>query len=110
MRIFHDSKTFVDLKLKKPPNETLEAFNDFMDKFNGTPTENELKMWVDDNFDPAGSEMMKVNPEDFKPQPAVLNRIADVNYKKFASDLNYLWIELCRKIKDDVKVGLILFK
>jgi len=107
MRIYHDSKTFVDLKLKNPPNETIAAFHEFMDKSNNTPTETEVKVWLDSHFYPAGSELIEYIPEDFKEQPTFLERIADEKFKKFASDLNHIWVNLCRKIKAEVKVKLL---
>lgn len=108
MRIFHDSKTFVDLKLKNPPNKTLDAFDTFMGKFNNSPSVNELKIWINDNFEAAGSELIKYFPDDFKQEPKFLEQIKDENLRKFASELNHIWIELCRKIKDEVKVSKLL--
>ena len=103
MRIFNDSKTFVDLKLKQNANLTMTSFNKFIEKYNNTePPSDELKAWLLENFDPVASELIPWNPTDFKTNPEVLNRIRDKNYKKFASDLNHLWIELSRKMKDEV--------
>lgn len=105
MRVFNDSKTFVDLKLKQNPNETMKLFNEFMEKHNNNqPSKEELESWLAEHFEPTGSELIEWSPSDFKTQPKVLNRIRDKNYKKFASDLNYLWIDLSRKMKDEVKV------
>lgn len=107
MRIFNDSKTFVDLKLKQNPNVTMTSFNKFIEKYNNTePPSDELKAWLLENFDPVASELIPWNPTDFKTNPEVLNRIRDQNYKKFASDLNHLWIELSRKMRDEVHVRL----
>lgn len=106
MRIYHDSKTFVDLKLKNPPNQTIASFQQFMEISNNAPTIDEMKVWLDNHFDPAGSELAQYIPEDFKEQPTFLERVADKKFKKFASDLNHIWINLCRKIKDEVKVKL----
>lgn len=103
--IFNDSKTFVDLALKKPPNETLKSFDDFMLQVNNEPTTKQLELWVDINFNPKGSELEVWKPIDFKPKLEVFNRIKDESFKKFASDLNEIWIELSRKMKDEVKVS-----
>lgn len=104
-RIFNDSKTFVDLKLKNYPNETLKLFDEFMVKFNDKPTTDQLLEWVEENFDPTGSEMESWKPLDHKQNLQVYNRISDLKFKKFASDLNNIWIELSRKMKDEVKVS-----
>lgn len=103
--IFNDSKTFVDLKLKKPPSETLKLFDEFMLSANNTPTKEQLQSWVELNFDPAGSELERWRPIDHKRTFEALNRINDKNLKKFASDLNDVWIELSRRMKDEVKVS-----
>lgn len=103
--IFNDSKTYVDLKLKLPPNETLQNFDNFMLKFNDKPTKDELQGWVEENFDPKGSELENWTPVDHKTSLEVQNRISDVNLKQFAGDLNNIWIELSRRMKDEVKVS-----
>lgn len=103
--IFNDSKTFVDLKLKKPPNETLELFDTFLEKFSNNPTKDQLQAWVEENFDPKGSELIEWKPVDHKTELDVYNRINDKNFKKFASDLNDIWIQLSRRMKDEVKVS-----
>lgn len=105
--IFNDSKSYVDLKLKKPPNETLQNFDIFMVKFNNQPTKDQLQSWVEDNFDPDGSELENWLPLDHKTELEVQKRIKDDNFKKFAGNLNDIWIELSRKMKDDVKVSQI---
>lgn len=103
--IFNDSKTYVDLKLKKPPNETLQLFDMFMSEFNNQPSKDQLQAWVEKNFDPAGSELENWKPIDHKEIIELYNRIADKNLKKFASDLNLIWNELSRRMKDEVKVS-----
>lgn len=103
--IFNDSKTFVDLALKNPPNETLKAFDSFMLDVNNNPTKEQLTRWVESNFDPRGSELEVWKPVDYKQRLEVYNRIKDKNLKEFASDLNEIWIELSRKMKDEVKVS-----
>lgn len=105
--IFNDSKTYVDLKLKKAPNETLKNFDEFMLKFSNEPTKDQLQAWVEENFDPKGSELENWKPEDHKDSLEVQDRISDKNLKQFASDLNNVWIELSRKMKDEVKVSQV---
>lgn len=101
--IFEDSKTFVDMKLKKPPNETLDEFDKFVTSVNNRPTQNQLLNWVNANFDPKGSELELHTPIDHKNDFQLLHRIKDEHLRKFASDLNNIWIELCRKMKNEVK-------
>jgi Trehalase len=104
--IFNDSKTYVDLKLKKPPNDTLQSFDKFMLTVNNQPSQDQLQKWVEESFDPSGSELENHKPVDHKTNIEVYNRISDNNFKKFASDLNDIWIELSRKMKDEAKVSL----
>lgn len=102
--IYNDSKTFVDMKLRKSPDETLKLFNDFMAQhLNGTPSKDEMQAWVESNFDPSGSEFENWIPDDFTKTPEFLNRINDKDLKDFASNLNAIWLELGRKMKNDVK-------
>lgn len=103
--IYNDSKTYVDMKLKKAPNETLQLFDDFMLKVNNEPSRDELQKWVEKNFDPKGSELEEWSPIDHKDNIKLYNRIVDKNLKQFASDLNEIWKELSRKMKDEVKVS-----
>lgn len=102
--IFNDSKSYVDLKLKKPTSETLLSFDIFMASVSNQPTQDQLQKWVEENFDPSGSELDKHIPVDHKTDLEVYNRISDENLKKFASDLNDIWIELCRKMNSQAKV------
>lgn len=45
--LYKDSKTFVDMKLINRPEQTMEEFNAFMLKYNNTPSEAELRDFVD---------------------------------------------------------------
>lgn len=45
-KLFNDSKTFVDLKLKEPPKDTLEAFREFMKQHNDQPSKEEIRQFV----------------------------------------------------------------
>nr|UNW45414.1 trehalase [Calliptamus italicus] len=101
--IHQDSKTFVDMKMKYSPNETLERFEKFMNKTNRMPDTNEIEEFVNENFDPPGSEFEPWDPMDWVENPAFLDRIDDPLYRNWASELNHFWKNLGRKMKDDVK-------
>jgi len=101
--IFNDSKTYVDLKLKQPTAETLLSFDVFMTQVNSTPTKEQLQHWVDLSFDDKGSELEEWTPVDHKTDIAVIKRIRDPVFKQFAQSLNDIWLELSRKMKDEVK-------
>ncbi|XP_050583012.1 trehalase-like isoform X5 [Bombus affinis] len=103
--IYKDSKTFVDMKMKFSPNETLLLFREFMESVNQTPTRNQIEQFINNTFDQEGSEFEEWNPVDWTSQPKFLNKIHDHDLRKFASDLNQIWKMLGRKMKDDVRVN-----
>jgi len=50
-QLFDDSKTFVDMKLKLKPTETIERFEDFMLQNNDQPTRKQIEEFVNDHFE-----------------------------------------------------------
>lgn len=44
-------------------------------------------------------------PTDFNPKPSLVDRVSDPLFKKWVEDLNYIFLNLSRKIKPDVKVN-----
>lgn len=105
-----DSKTFVDMKLKALPNITLSNFYTWMETVNNTPTTEQVRAFVDANFDPISSEFEYWFPDDFKEHPRLLDEIDDVDYRNFASALNNLWQVLGRKMTEDVRVSVHISK
>lgn len=45
-KIFNDSKTFVDMKLKKSPKETVQLFHEFMAAHGDNPTRDDVIEFV----------------------------------------------------------------
>lgn len=103
--IYTDSKTFVDMKMKGKPKETLEAFNAFMAEKNNDPSREELKAWVESNFEKPGAEFEDWIPDDWVANPAFLKHIKDADLREFASKLNQIWHELGRKMIADVAIN-----
>lgn len=101
--IYADSKTFVDMKLKYPPNETLLRFDEMMNKTLRNPSRRDIELFVNDTFEPAGCEFEDWDPDDWIPNPAFLQKIDDPDLREWASKLNLLWKFLGRKIRIDVK-------
>ncbi|KAF7992096.1 hypothetical protein HCN44_001421 [Aphidius gifuensis] len=101
--LYPDSKTFVDMKMKLPASELLDKFHTLMNHTGNSPSHDVLKKWVEDNFDPAGSEFEDWIPVDWRKEPKFLSKIRDRELRKFASDLNDIWKMLGRKMKDDVR-------
>nr|ACF94698.1 trehalase [Spodoptera frugiperda] len=98
-----DSKTFVDMKIKMSPNITLEHFYDMMSRTDSNPTKADIQEFVNQNFDPEGSEFEDWRPSDWKHNPGFLAKIKDPLLHKWASALNDLWLDLGRKMKEAVK-------
>ncbi|CAH2099262.1 unnamed protein product [Euphydryas editha] len=107
--LYNDSKTFVDMKIKLSPNITMEHFNQMMDRTGSRPTKADIQEFVNQNFDPEGSEFEEWIPTDWKDNPAFLQRIKDPHFHQWASDLNKLWLQLGRKMKREVKENQELY-
>lgn len=45
-KLFNDSKTFVDMSLKKSPEETVVAFKIFMNNHTDAPTPEDVRQFV----------------------------------------------------------------
>jgi alpha,alpha-trehalase len=105
-RVFNDSKHFVDMKMKHSPTETLKKFDEFLASHNNEVSKENLTVWVEENFEPPGSEFENWTPVDHHSNPKILEKISDPVFKKWASDLNDIWLELGRKMKSDVLVGV----
>ncbi|XP_051173858.1 trehalase isoform X1 [Leptopilina boulardi] len=104
-KIFKDSKTFVDMKMKYSPNKTMSLFRELMSDTENNPTSIQVEEFLNRTFDPAGSEFKTWDPVDWKEEPMFLENIRDKSLKKFAKDLNYIWKLLGRQMKDEVKMN-----
>ena len=101
-RIFPDSKTFVDMKIRQSPSSVLLNFNQIMAAHNNNPPKHVLAKFVSDNFT-HDNQMELHDPSDWTPNPSVLAKVPDQVYKDFASDLNQRWKILGRKISQNVE-------
>ncbi|PNF19664.1 Trehalase [Cryptotermes secundus] len=102
-RIYHDSKTFVDMKMKQPSNETLESFRELMNRTASDPTSEQLEEFLNEKFEPAGSEFENWDPSDWIKHPKFLKNIVDSDFREWGEKLNDLWKVLGRKMKASVK-------
>ncbi|XP_058060859.1 trehalase isoform X1 [Anopheles bellator] len=107
--IYPDSKTFVDMKMRKSPNETLDAFHEFMVGQNNAPSNAKLLEWVEANFEKPGAEFENWIPDDWAPRPKFLDRIQDVDLREFANQLHQIWHQLGRKMTTDVALNPDLY-
>lgn len=49
-KLFNDSKTFVDMKLKQKPDITLKNFREFMNQNGNKPSQDAVRHFVEVNF------------------------------------------------------------
>ncbi|KAI9033627.1 Six-hairpin glycosidase-like protein [Phycomyces nitens] len=87
--LFPDSKTFVDMPTSKPVDQVLSRFN----SIGPNATKDELQVFVDENFLPAGSDLKKLNMTIPHPLPWV-DKIQDKKYKSWVEYLHQAWGEL----------------
>ncbi|MES1913563.1 MAG: hypothetical protein MHM6MM_005750 [Cercozoa sp. M6MM] len=102
--MFNDSKTFVDLPLRKSPQDVLRAFEQLPHE----PSNEEVVGFVEDNFylDTSESvELLPAAPPGFTalPPTAFVAAIRDVRYQRFAEELHSLWRTLSRKVSPQVR-------
>ncbi|KRG00297.1 uncharacterized protein Dwil_GK23271, isoform C [Drosophila willistoni] len=102
-KLYDDSKTFVDMKLIQSPAKTLEEFDALMAAKNNTPSKEDLQTFVNTYFGEKGTELELYTPTDWKEHPAFVDQITDPDLKQWGIDLNNIWKQLGRKMKDDVK-------
>lgn len=100
-RIFNDSKTFVDLKMRHDQNVVLKDFETMMLSTNDTPSRAEVRGFVLGNFED-GDELEEWQPKDFSPSPGFLDEIDDLLVREFARKIVNRWKVLARKVKEDV--------
>ncbi|EDW01419.1 GH21428 [Drosophila grimshawi] len=101
-KLFQDSKTFVDMKLKFAPEKTMEDFEAMMESKNNNPSQDEIREFVNSHFGDKGTELDAWTPPDWIEHPTFLDLIRDPDLKQWGVDLNNIWKELGRKMKDDV--------
>lgn len=87
--LYPDSKTFVDMKLKLPANDTLLQFQIFLEKTKNKPTPRDLESFVTTYFDPAGSEFEEWIPDDWIEKPKFLQGIKDHHYRYIYSLVDF---------------------
>lgn len=46
-KLYNDSKTFVDMKMKQAPQKILDLFNEFMDDHNHEPKKEDVRKFVE---------------------------------------------------------------
>lgn len=115
--VYSDSKYFVDMPIKEN-SSAFDILVDFqrrelaMTEFrpNGQDThEQQLRRFIDDHFDPPGTDLLPITPFDFQGQshPPMVAGIKDEVLRDWAFDLHQLWQSLGRILNPHVKGSLL---
>ncbi|XP_030558497.1 uncharacterized protein LOC115761023 [Drosophila novamexicana] len=103
--LYKDCKYFVDMSCRYSPERILADFQLFSSCKKNETSVKHLTNFVDNHFDQPGTEMEYWCPPDWRMEPAFLAQIKDPQLKKFASDLNRIWKQLGRNMKDCVRTS-----
>lgn len=98
-QLYKDSKTFVDKKLRFPPSQVLESFYQLLNQTENQPSQEDVALFVDANFDSEGLEFEPWDPSDWISDPAFLDTIVNPDLQEWGSQLHETWKFLGRKIK-----------
>ncbi|CAD5225903.1 unnamed protein product [Bursaphelenchus okinawaensis] len=104
LRIYNDSKDYVDSVLKQAPAIIIA---EFQKRFGDEPDvsqidRSDLQKFIDEFFSPPESELDNCEPEDWTERPTNILKIQDANLRDWALNLNGLWKTLCRRVKTTV--------
>ncbi|KAJ8675853.1 hypothetical protein QAD02_011639 [Eretmocerus hayati] len=116
LKVFEDSKTFVDLPMKESSEKINKSFHQLIKEtsmdirnlhlLNGTKlnqTRNIVRDFVKKNFG-SGKDLLKpADLSDWRENPKFFETIQDNSYQEWARNLNKIWKELARKMSEDVK-------
>ncbi|XP_037077546.1 trehalase-like [Pollicipes pollicipes] len=101
-RIHNDSKHFVDMSMRLSPEEVKAAFQTMMARTAGQPSREDVRDFLDRNFQQPGSEFVAWNPSDWVDNPAFLARIRDPKLRAWIEDLHVTWKDLGREVAGEV--------
>ncbi|KAI8038466.1 uncharacterized protein LOC128254718 [Drosophila gunungcola] len=101
--MFPCCKHFVDMSCIFSPTQTMADYDMFCHCRKNDGSVRFLQMFVEKHFNEPGSELEPWTPPDWKAQPSFLVKISDPEIKQFGSDVNTLWRQLGRRVKDEVK-------
>jgi len=97
--IYVDSKTFVDMPMKKDPEDIMKDFKKLTDYSIET-----LTQFLSDHFLTAGSELLSWTPPDWIEAQFIQNKKSQ-EYKDFAIQVNGMWKALGKQLIPDVQIN-----
>lgn len=98
-KLYHDSKTFVDKKLRFDPEVITANFTRLMNITRDQPTKNDLILFINEHFESEGSEFEPWDPSDWHETPSFLAKINNTQLRNWGDELHGAWKFLGRKIK-----------
>ncbi|XP_002005540.3 trehalase [Drosophila mojavensis] len=103
--LYRDSKYFVDMTCRYSPERILADYQLFSSCKKNESSVKHLTNFVDNHFDQPGTELEYWCPPDYRCEPKFVEKINDPALKKFAMDLNRIWKQLGRTMKDCVRTS-----
>ncbi|KAJ1820520.1 hypothetical protein LPJ56_003417, partial [Coemansia sp. RSA 2599] len=91
--VFDSDKTFVDMPTRKPVDKVVDEFH----KLPLNASRAQLSQFVEENFYPAGSDVVEVELEDWNDNPPFLKGITDPVLRGYGMSLHNQWKTLGRK-------------
>ncbi|KAJ2235675.1 hypothetical protein IWW45_002397 [Coemansia sp. RSA 485] len=91
--VFDSDKTFVDMPTRKPVDKIVNEFG----KLPANASKAQLSKFVEENFYPAGSDIVEVELEDWNEDPPFLQGITDPVLRGYGMSLHNQWKTLGRK-------------
>ena len=97
----------TDRPLLRPAQDVWEDFNKEFPE-DQEIDKAQLQAFMDKNFAGKDAELDYCELPDWSPNPVLIKTIKDESMRKWALHLNEIWKDLCRKMKKDVSVFLLL--
>ncbi|KAF6208666.1 hypothetical protein GE061_017124 [Apolygus lucorum] len=104
--VFPDCKTFVDMNVKTSIPAINGAWKTIAAQYGKQPVPmTTILKFLEDHFETVegDSQLEKWVPTDWTPNPKILDKVEDSEYKYFAKELNNLWLKLGRKMNAKVE-------
>lgn len=102
-KVDFDLKYYVDLSLKFDLNSTARAFDALGRSSNGSVPAEDLKAFIREYFNSAGTDLVYSDPVDFLPQPVgFLPKVENAEVRAWALDIHNFWKNLSRRASDDL--------
>lgn len=99
--VFGDGTVFVEKRLLYSEKEVVEKYKKLKQKLRRTPSVQQLRKFVDENF--ANDSLPACDFPDFTRNPSILKKTDKAVYKKWLTDLNEIWLQLGGRLHEDVK-------